>query len=408
MAKSLSELHSDLLAMNWDVDYRLSHFVENPKDFRQVLGVNEGLIVGSLAFRFFSRVYCKDSTLDIFVETGAKATAISTYFRNEGYRRQKVQSFNGEKYKFKMTPWVKKGDAERKVNIITAKLMSIWAFFEGPAFCTAAACFITYDAAYCLFPKYTFMDRKVKFAQDLEDTHDSVLPILRSYIERGCCLDHSSLDQGPDLAQELEDTVRRLGGPRRIGDEKTLTIPLDCTDFPQIEVNRTVVEKNTFRVKVKMAKDGSGVFVRFRTLEFQCCILKHRYAFDVIKDPEDDFHGYLRYVLSHRAAKQIQDHVDAGTFTLPEDSYREALTNMANATETDMGGDKCNEYCHLLDPDWLKEEFIKPEGWQHADHLIPGIYAEWLERYQRDHGIAVKVKEESDDDEETDEDMEDI
>ncbi|CAD0101442.1 unnamed protein product [Aureobasidium mustum] len=389
--------YSDLLSLGWDVDYRLSYFVEDPKESRGVLGYNEALIVGSLPLQFFSQVNWKDCSLDVFIQSGIKADAISDYSQNEGYGSQEPCIFYGQEYEFEMTPWVK--DENIKVNIISADFMSLWAFFEGPAFSTASSCFITSDAAYCLFPEYTYGTQKLKWAQDLESAQESLLPIFRKHVARGWCLNEQSVEQGSDINQEFEDTVKDLGGPRRIGDEKTWVVPLDCTGIPRAEMNRTVVERNTFQVQVKMTEDGSGVFVRFETLEFQCCILEHRYTFDAAPEGQDDFHEYLRYVLCRRAAVQIQKHIDEGTFTLKKVNYRQALAKMATATETKMEGKGCNERCHLLDSRSTKGGFIVPEGWEYHDNLIPEIWAEWLKAYSRDHGIITNIQEENDEDE---------
>lgn len=67
------------------------------KDFRRVLGTNEGLIVGSTAFQFFSRVYWKDSSLGVIFESGPAVRTISAYLHlhKEGYRRECSKKFWG-------------------------------------------------------------------------------------------------------------------------------------------------------------------------------------------------------------------------------------------------------------------------------------------------------------------------
>lgn len=277
--------------------------------------------------------------------------------------------------------------------------MSIWGFLAGPVFSTASACFIAWDKAYCLFPKYTFGLRKLKFAHGLDTASDSVRAMLHRYEQNAYCLEDSLLEQGPDVLQDCKDTIKHLEGPRRIGDVKTWSVPLDCQGIPPIEVNSTVLEKHSFRVSVE--RDQGKLFFMIQTGEFQCCLLKHRYTFDALPHPQDDFHEYLRFVLCRRAAVQIEKHLDAGTFTLSRNEVRDVLRSMNAVAEQDVG--MCDELCHLLFYRQNKGGFTKPENWQHVDHLIPEIYAEWL-KYQFDHGVVkTEIKEENDDGEEIEE-----
>ncbi|KAH0277827.1 hypothetical protein KCU91_g2927, partial [Aureobasidium melanogenum] len=386
---------NDAVEQPWDINSRLSRFVSNPTDLRRLLGANEGLIVGSTTFQFFAKVTWPDSSLDVLVERGPAVSEIFAYLVNEGCNQEHTDVFYGglpEQFTYRITPWIRDGAANTRINVINAEVMSIWGFLAGSVFSTASACFITWDKAYCLFPEYTFDKRKMKFAHGLDTTYDSVLPLLRKYVQRGCFLDDNSFTQGPDMAQERQETIADLQGFRRIGDSKTWSIPLDCTGITPLEVNSTVIEKNTFHVRVEEGR--SGLEFMIRTGAFKCCILKHTYTFDTREYSNDDFHEYLRWVLCRRAAKQIQEHVDAETFTLSKVSYRQALKKMANATEENMGGSSgCSEDCHLLESRSVKDGFITPVGWKYADDSIPEIYEEWS---KRDHG-AVEVEIKTDD-----------
>ncbi|KAG9678942.1 hypothetical protein KCU99_g1897, partial [Aureobasidium melanogenum] len=402
VCKSLSTVYSDSVSRDWDINSRLGRFITEPADFRRVLGVNQGLIVGSTAFQFFAGVYWEGSSLDVLCESGAAVRAISAYLRKEGYRRQCTNKFWGglpERFEYRIATYVKNGAPNTKINIISAGFMSIWGFLAGPVFSTASACFIAWDKAYCLFPKYTFGLRKLKFAHGLDTASDSVRAMLHRYEQNAYCLEDSLLEQGPDVLQDCKDTIKHLEGPRRIGDVKTWSVPLDCQGIPPIEVNSTVLEKHSFRVSVE--RDQGKLFFMIQTGEFQCCLLKHRYTFDALPHPQDDFHEYLRFVLCRRAAVQIEKHLDAGTFTLSRNEVRDVLRSMNAVAEQDVG--MCDELCHLLFYRQNKGGFTKPENWQHVDHLIPEIYAEWL-KYQFDHGVVkTEIKEENDDGEEIEE-----
>lgn len=95
VCKALSTVYSDSVSRDWDINSRLGRFITDPADFRRILGVNQGLIVGSTAFQFFARVYWEGSSLDVLGESGPAVRAISAYLRKEGYRRERTNKFWG-------------------------------------------------------------------------------------------------------------------------------------------------------------------------------------------------------------------------------------------------------------------------------------------------------------------------
>lgn len=108
VCKSLSNVYSDSVSRDWDINSRLGRFIAEPADFRRVLGVNQGLIVGSTAFQFFAGVYWEGSGLDVLCESGAAVRAISAYLRKEGYRRQCTNKFWGglpERFEYRVRRW---------------------------------------------------------------------------------------------------------------------------------------------------------------------------------------------------------------------------------------------------------------------------------------------------------------
>ncbi|KAI5271969.1 hypothetical protein E4T47_04784 [Aureobasidium subglaciale] len=387
VCRSLSSLYTDSLPHDWDINSRLVRFVSDPNAFRRVLGNNRALIVGSIPVQFFDRLRWDDSSLDILVQQGTQAGALKTHLRRQGYQNQATRLVYAEVLEYKITPWSKAG-SQSVVNIITAQGFATWAFLTGLAFSTVNACFISWDIAYCLFPRYTFIEHKIKLAYGLEDTYSYCHRLLLRYVLRGWGLGDDSAEQNPDTFQECKNALQGL---RRIGDAETWSIPLDCTGISNIEVNRTVTEKCTFGVTIHKNNTDPEARFRINTGPFECCILKHKYTFDTMDYPEDDFHGYLRYTLCRRAAIEIKAHLAKNTLSLSQGQVRRVLETMSNAKEDDTG--ECDDRCPLLFSRDSKGGFTRPPKWQYADYLIPEIYASWLQG-QPQSRLKRKIKDE--------------
>lgn len=66
--KALSTFYHDLIPRKWNIDARLSRFVNDPIEFRYQLGLADALISGSFALQFFAQQVWSDASLDVFVE----------------------------------------------------------------------------------------------------------------------------------------------------------------------------------------------------------------------------------------------------------------------------------------------------------------------------------------------------
>ena len=82
-AKKFGHLHHDLRKTQWNVDVKLSRFVDNPKAFRMQMAANQALVSGSFAVQFFGRVVFTDSDLDVFIHSGEGAQAFERYLAED-------------------------------------------------------------------------------------------------------------------------------------------------------------------------------------------------------------------------------------------------------------------------------------------------------------------------------------
>ncbi|THX27531.1 hypothetical protein D6D12_05446 [Aureobasidium pullulans] len=287
VSKALSTLYTDYVSLHWNVDKHLARFVANPKALRHHMGMNRSLIVGSVPMQFFSRLSWKDSSLDILVESGPEAQAMTAYIASQGYRKHKTLDMCHEEFNFDMTPFKRGGKVKDTVNLITISDNSMWAFLVGPASVTANACFITWNRAYCLFPQYTYTYGKMMLASHLghRPPNKRYMAVQASFIRhnnRGWIVSDRSVKQESDVTDQYEFAVRQLEGTRRIDDVETWSIPLDCTNLPgdDTELDGGLVEKCTFRVEIVKTVTNEMQF-KVHTGDFECCMLRYEYITNI-------------------------------------------------------------------------------------------------------------------------------
>ncbi|THW54047.1 hypothetical protein D6D02_10353 [Aureobasidium pullulans] len=394
VCKALSKLYVNCIPTHWNVDKRLASFVEKPKTLRALLKKLDALIVGSLPLQLFSRLHWKDSSLDILVTcldegNSFELNALGDYLRLEGYQKdEKDVCFDDGDYYQTAEVWTHQtGCRKRTVKLLSAANLPLWYCMDSVFFSTMGTCFISGDAAYHLFPKYTFIDGKVQFTDELAY---AVEDIISRYCQRG--LDFAA--NAPHDTEEVtcKDVRRDLEGTRRIGDAKTWKISLDCTDEPEHNDNKRsngrkdtapYLETCTFRVTVKDKTLDPNLLPAWIPLYsvrtsfsltctvFRCCMLQHYYIFDSPDEcntKEKGFVHYLRCQLQKLARPQLKHHLQQGTFVPCEEPYRAGGYNCSESGSQDECETLAQCYAQIFQP---------PEGWQFADDQVAEIYGDW-------------------------------
>lgn len=91
--KTLAGLYRSLLPLKWNIDRMLLRFFLNPRAFRRQIGKTDALVSGSPVLQYFERTSWNDSSLDIFVQAGEKADALTNYLTgNDCYRLQETET----------------------------------------------------------------------------------------------------------------------------------------------------------------------------------------------------------------------------------------------------------------------------------------------------------------------------
>ncbi|KAG2170394.1 hypothetical protein JADG_010133 [Aureobasidium aubasidani] len=262
----------------------------------------DALIVGSLPLQLFSRLHWEDSSLDILVTDQGNPFELNTlgdYLRLEGYQKdEKDVCFDGDDYYQTAEVWTHQAsNRKRTVKLLSAANLPLWYCMDSVFFSTMGTCFISGDAAYHLFPKYTFIDGKLQFTDELAY---AVEDIVSRYCQRGLSL----AARAPHDTEEVtcKDVCRDLEGPRRIGDAKTWKISLDCTDEPEHNDNkRSNGKKDTAPYLESLHFQGHSQRHKSRpksstSMVFRCCMLQHYYIFDSPHEYYTKEKGFVHYL----------------------------------------------------------------------------------------------------------------
>jgi hypothetical protein len=229
-----------VLKMRFNIDKELHSFVENPKLFRAELGRHDGIIFGEAALLFFDRKPW-GSKLSIFIEY-EMLDEFATYLENEeGYTEENLPDNEAQLAQLEALLPTHPGDrgnlhqlvrpetegrGEKTILLVGTSVTPILAVFLLPT--TAAQTFITWNAAYCVWPRPTCLQRKSYLKEDLRAFSSvQVQTMLRWYSSHGW--------YNLDVEAGASSTCNRsFKGIRRPGDARTWRIefPLDGVTPP--------------------------------------------------------------------------------------------------------------------------------------------------------------------------------
>ncbi|KAH7019802.1 hypothetical protein EDB80DRAFT_701551 [Ilyonectria destructans] len=216
-SKELGLLRYYTLKKAANVDGRLKDFVHDAPLFRSHLGHDNALISGSFALNVFEMGGLKVRKLDIFVQDGPKADHIMFFVsETEGYRSEDEQ--DGElpctiNYTNQSRP-----DVEVRITRTPGPPLQ---HIMTSSSTTACVNFLSWNKAYSIFPRPTFIQRRLAPLRSLDDELNSTLKKLG----RHGWSDRDVLWPGRHGGHETQ--LSQITGLRRVGDGSTLIIPLD-------------------------------------------------------------------------------------------------------------------------------------------------------------------------------------
>ncbi|OTB03767.1 hypothetical protein M426DRAFT_12269 [Hypoxylon sp. CI-4A] len=363
-------MRRDLMQNEWNINNKLRPFLNQPLQFRSKLGQCDALISGSFAMQFFDRVVWRESDLDIMVADGEQDGLAEFLTAIEGYTMTEEKdspTYNGmllnpyiikcRTYMYRVTgdkDLDGKKTADSKVQLIMTSDTPLEAILSS-FYTTAIVNFITWNKAYSIFPRATFLDYETAPLKSV-NTHYGRLH--SKYSKRGWRMRtepiyNVALQFCP--AYGKHDT-------RRIGGKDTWIIRLDTTSVGASPRPDFVIEYSQFNLRSPDGEmlatpedwyDLSGVRQSFRCAEiravcFRSPSLKHIYVMP--KDPPARYHWV-----------DIGDILAKNTLGQLTKLGRRDVNKILDAEQS----------THIVP--W-KLKFDPPEGWDYHDDLIPRYF----------------------------------
>ncbi|GAP87797.1 hypothetical protein SAMD00023353_2801380 [Rosellinia necatrix] len=181
-------LRTDIYSSRWDINRKLERFFRDPRAFRTELGRADALISGSFALQFFANKFWPESDLDINLHGSERAERLGEYLvRAEGYEMvaapvrfyddSDIRTLDDIRMRSdrrrdicNVITYVRPthddddGDdgngssttGQCKVQLITTKHHPVQAILSG-YYTTCIVNFITWNKAYCIFPRATLL-----------------------------------------------------------------------------------------------------------------------------------------------------------------------------------------------------------------------------------------------------------
>ncbi|KAK8206878.1 hypothetical protein M8818_004713 [Zalaria obscura] len=396
--KRLSGVYQTLLqgTEQWNVDYKLYNFVNNPRALRYTMGKCGALISGSFALQFFERANWEDADLDIFVEDGADAAEMVQYVEQiEHYGDAKHVSLGQEvPHQYLKQVCVHQSHHASQVCMLTLSQIRTYQHYPDSSgkptqikllitstlplrailmtcYTTAHANIISWNKAYALFPKITFTDNKIVLARHLDDRLGS---ILARYSKRGW--------RSTERLANLSDVSQDLVFQRRIGDNSTWIIPFDTTHVRNPGLPDYVLEYSGFTLNAENhPRFASNKQFQFEASVFASCVLKYRYT-----SGEDGWNRFLERKTAPLATVEMCKMPPKlrPRNTLPVIVNDDGSSSFGNGGANGATAGEESEMYYTEDQEhWpaFSVEFEKPRGWEFADELIPRWREEWLREW---------------------------
>jgi len=212
----------------WNVDALLLDFVGDSVAFRREMFKTRAIIGGSFALQFFLRERWEGAdTIDIFVPSGITgASRLWQYLKDfEGYTEvSRTLSFLE----------VTRRGRTRSVYLYRMASKDTPVDYLCAVYGTHLMSFITWNKAYCLYPSWTLLEKKMYLLHPVTHAErDSV----DDYLKRGFCL----------CAREYMPQVPVV---RSVSDCETLTVKLSCDGCLAVLPEKELVDDLSYQRKM--------------------------------------------------------------------------------------------------------------------------------------------------------------
>ncbi|KAI0910116.1 hypothetical protein F4823DRAFT_638049 [Ustulina deusta] len=347
LCRTSSGLREDLRTYLWDINKKLGRFFQDPVAFRAELGRADALISGSFALQFFANKFWPESDLDINLREGEGVESLGKYLvEAEGYeltRNQDIElldydTFCRLQHIERIVTYTKSAGGGRtssqvlKVQLVATKNHPVAAIL-GTYYTSCIVNFISWNKAYCVFPRATLLFRETVV---LTHANDYDVELHKKYSRRGWRLRTRPVNLGRrDRSKKYpRDTFPLgvcLGQDRRIGGADTWTMKLGTAGVARPPQPDSVLEysnASSIRIHIDVFKSPS---------------LRYEYTFGSLQP----YWSYVGGVLTGNTRGQLR-----------------AKMIQSEADSIEAGG-------RLYDA-----EFPKPDGWDFWDDWLPDAFEE--------------------------------
>lgn len=143
----------------WSIVELLSRFVPSPRSFLWMMRASGALVAGGLATQYFDRRCWAESDMDIFVKEGGSSVSMLEYMQQCGYVLD-TEDTSGSQVDVGRSVVFKLRRGLKVVQVICTE--------DGPLetvvtrfYSTVTVCVLTSFAGYCVYPRSTFVERKM-------------------------------------------------------------------------------------------------------------------------------------------------------------------------------------------------------------------------------------------------------
>lgn len=218
-------------------------------------------------------------------------------------------------------------------------------------------------------------------SSSLVGTHEQVLSI---YDKKGWPTGDRLSAQNIDVCGAELDTIGSAPRLRHFGDVHTWTIRLSgvsAHDHPQ---GWSCLKDYTYNVQpFDSGIDPDHPRLMFELNQITSCLLRKRYICAWTIDPDPKWRTHLHYLLCRLAAMEIEIHLSAGTFTLPQEAVIQPVLEMENMQDSDGDEDDGQLECPLLKHCRQNRLVFKPPiSWRYRDSEVSQIYQDWVRVYR--------------------------
>ncbi|KAF2644413.1 hypothetical protein P280DRAFT_534850 [Massarina eburnea CBS 473.64] len=370
----------------YNINLKLKKFFDNPQGFRSLQGECNAIVVSDFALKFLSRDTLPDGL--VIYAPQANAPKLKHWLEDQGYTMAKPNEGNDEDEDNDNDDdedaepgdlwWKNVAGKKLTVSLDVLTVPPIQKLLNH-ASTTANLNFITWNAAYSLFPSSTFITKDAYMLNAMEDTTRGNRVAQEVALLAACGIKTSS--------SRHQGLTSAMSAFRRIGDKYTWKLPLCTKDISLSSIPVQVLESTTFKLHhMEVGYLPVSALQQHYKISASCIssqVLEYDYV--VSKEVEENnglLQGYSNYMCKiQRLQRHLSDAVHIELMKIP----RKDRPRSSRFPHPDFGG---IQMVVVEDAD-----FVLPSTWIYRDdEMFPYLKDAW-EAELDEKGVVVSESE---------------